>query len=532
MDSSQWPEVWEAVGRILEQTIVSTQLRAWIQPLELVTAQQINDDSELHIELGAQSEFGTQWIIDHHIQTLESAFSNVLGRQCKVKVKNLDKPKYIFSNEPQMELRAEPYPEFEEQKERRSFEPSRSKPQQPQLYFSEHENLSDNESLFDEPQFSSSDMLSDEPISVRMPKKPSSPTNEVYRSQQSPHPPSQQRDIGIDPRYIFDSFVVGASNQFAHATAVAVAERPGSQYNPLFLYSPPGLGKTHLLHAIGNHILIHNPKARVCYISAENFMNDLVESLQRKKMTEFRAKYRQSFDLLLIDDIQFIAGREATEEEFFHTFNALYGSKRQIVLSSDRPPKNIERLEERVRTRFEWGLVADIQPPEIETRIAILKSKAERDDIYLPDDVANFIATYVKQNVRELEGILIRLQAQASLTGAEISLEMAKRELHASVPEETSKLTVETIQNVVCKHFGIRLVELKGGGKTKSVALPRQVAMYLARKYTGMGYKEIGQSFGGKDHSTIMHACKKIETAYEGNHSEIRHAVEEIQNLL
>jgi len=334
-----------------------------------------------------------------------------------------------------------------------------------------------------------------------------------------------------DPRYTFESFVVGASNQFAHASALAVAEQPAKQYNPFFIYSPPGLGKTHLLHAIGNRWLQKNPNGRVAYLSAEKFVNELIDSLQHKRMAHFRAKYRDSFDIILMDDIQFIAGKNTSEEEFFHTFNALHSSKRQIVLTSDRPPKEIEKLEERVRTRFEWGLVADIGMPEIETRIAILKSKAERDDIYLPDDVATFIASFVKSNVRELEGVLIRLQAQASLTGAEISLEMAKHELKTAIPEESTHYTVESIQGAVARHFHIKVQDLRSTSKARKVALPRQIAMYLMRKYTELGLVEIGEYFGGKNHTTIMYACEKIEAELETN-GEIREAVESIQNLL
>src|SRR5262249_158183 len=262
------------------------------------------------------------------------------------------------------------------------------------------------------------------------------------------------------------------------------------QYNPLFLYSPPGLGKTHLLHAIGNYLVSQDPKARVAYLSAEKFVNELIDSLQHRRMPQFRSKYRDSYDMILIDDIQFIAGKNTSEEEFFHTFNALHSSKRQIIVTSDRAPKEIEGLQERVRTRFEWGLVADISPPEIETRIAILKTKAERDDIYLPDDVATFLASYIKTNVRELEGVLIRLQAQASLTGADISLESDKHELKAAVPEEGSHFTIESIQNAVAKHFHIKVQDLKSTTRSRNVAMPRQIGMYLVRKYTGLGFRE------------------------------------------
>ncbi len=266
-------------------------------------------------------------------------------------------------------------------------------------------------------------------------------------------------------------------------------------------------------------------------MSAEQFVNELIDSLQHRRMPEFRAKYRDSYDMILIDDIQFIAKKNTSEEEFFHTFNALHSSKRQIVLTSDRPPKEIEGLEERIRTRFEWGLIADITVPEIETRIAILKAKAERDDIYLPDEVSTFLATHIKSNVRELEGLLIKLQAQASLSGAEISLEMAKQELRLAIPEEGSHLTIESIQTAVAKHFRLKAQDFKSTSRSQSVAVPRQIAMYLIRKYTGVGYKEIGVYFGGKDHTTIMHAVKKIEAALETDRT-IREAVEAIQNLL
>lgn len=269
----------------------------------------------------------------------------------------------------------------------------------------------------------------------------------------------------------------------------------------------------------------------MAYLSAESFANDYIDSIKLNRMSEFRSRYRDSFDVLLVDDVQFLAGRKKTEEEFFHTFNALYGSKRQIVLTSDRSPKEIKDLEERILTRFEWGLVTDIQPPEIETRIAILKTKAECDDIYLPDDVANFLATHIKTNVRELEGVLVKLQAQASLTGAEISLEMAKDQLKNLVVDTTPQFTAENIQAAVAKYFGLRMSDLKSQTRTKNIALARQIAMFLVRKYTGLGYKEIGQHFGGKDHTTVIHACEKIERAMEDS-SDSRVLIEQVQNSL
>lgn len=335
----------------------------------------------------------------------------------------------------------------------------------------------------------------------------------------------------IDPAHTFESFVVGASNQFAHASCIAVAEKPAQEYNPLFLYGQPGLGKTHLLHAIANHFKSRRPGARVAYLSAEQFVNEFVEAIRNQQMPQFQNKYRNSYDMILIDDIQFLAGKERSEEEFFHTFNALQSSKKQIVVTSDRPPKDIEALEDRVKTRFLSGLVADIHAPEIETRIAILKHKSERDDVYLPDEVATFLASHIKSNVRELEGTLIKLKAQSSLTGAEISLEMAKRELKVAENETPPALSVESIQAAVARHYNIKISDLKGTSRTRTIARPRQIAIYLTRKYTDMGLKEIGSHFGGRDHSTILHACETIDTGLEQDPA-IREAVENIQNLL
>jgi chromosomal replication initiator protein len=354
----------------------------------------------------------------------------------------------------------------------------------------------------------------------------SRPAETLHESRPENRPENQ-----LDPEHTFDTYVVGASNQFAHASAIAVAEKPAQEYNPLFLYSAPGLGKTHLLHAIANHFKSRRPGAKVAYLSAEQFVNEMVEAVKTQQMTRFRNKYRNSYDMILIDDIQFLAGKERSEEEFFHTFNALHSSKRQIVVTSDRPPKEIKELEERVKTRFLCGLVADIQSPEIETRIAILKAKAERDDVYLPDEVATFLATHVKSNVRELEGMLIKLKAQASLTGAEISLEMARRELRINEEELAPTFTVESIQAAVARHYHLKIHDLKGASRARGVARPRQIAIYLTRKYTALGLKEIGAHFGGRDHSTVLHACETIETGIEADPA-IREAVEGIQNLL
>jgi len=314
----------------------------------------------------------------------------------------------------------------------------------------------------------------------------------------------------LNHRYTFDSFVVGASNQFAHAASRKVAERPGMTYNPLFLYGGVGLGKTHLLSAIGNYLSSHDPHIKIAYLSSEQFTNDVIHSIRYNKMAEFRNRYR-SVDALLIDDIQFIAGKERTQEEFFHTFNTLYSLNNQVVLSSDRSVKEIPDIEERLRSRFEMGLIADIQPPDLETKIVILRKKAELEKIDLPNDVGLLLASNINTNIRELEGSLIRLGAFSSLTGEEISVEMARRVLRDTIQDRQKLVTVDDVQRAVSERFQVRVIELKSKKRTKNLVLPRQIGMYLSRELTNLSYPEIGKAFGGKDHSTVMHACKQIE---------------------
>jgi chromosomal replication initiator protein len=326
--------------------------------------------------------------------------------------------------------------------------------------------------------------------------------------------PKNTSSININKKYTFDEFVSGSSNQFAYAAANAVANNPATTYNPLFIYGGVGLGKTHLVNAIGNAILQKNPEMRVCYYTSEKFMNELINSLRYAKMDEFRNKFR-SMDVLLIDDVQFIAGKERTQEEFFHTFNSLYESHKQIVVTSDKFPKEIPGLEERLRSRFEWGLIADIQSPDVETKQAILKIKAEQNGINLPEDVAFFLANSITSNVRELEGYLIRIGAYASLTSTSITLSMAKEILKNILVEKRREITVEEIQKVVAHYFNIKISDLKSAKRLKALVLPRQVAMYIARQLTSCSYPEIGEKFGGKDHSTIIHAIKKIDKKIE-----------------
>src|SRR4051812_24049839 len=315
---------------------------------------------------------------------------------------------------------------------------------------------------------------------------------------------------GLNPRYTFDAFIVGSSNQFAHAACRAVAEAPSRSYNPLFIYGGVGLGKTHLMHAVGQYVLRHDRALKLTYISSERFMNEMINAVRYDRILEFRERYR-SVDVLLVDDIQFIAGKEATQNEFFHTFNALYDSQKQIVISSDCPPREIPSLEERLRSRFEWGLIADIQAPDLETKIAILKKKADAEAVPLPDNVAIYIASKIKSNIRELEGSLIRLIAYASLTGKELSLGLAQEVLKNIIDHDEKAVTIEIIQKHVADYYNLKLVDLKSRNNSKSVAKPRQIAMFLCKSLTHASLPEIGRSFGGKHHSTVIHSIRKIE---------------------
>jgi chromosomal replication initiator protein len=323
-------------------------------------------------------------------------------------------------------------------------------------------------------------------------------------------PPIISGSAGLNPRYTFDTFIVGSSNQFAHAACRAVAEAPSRSYNPLFIYGGVGLGKTHLMHAVGQYVLQHDRNLKLTYISSERFMNEMINAVRYDRVLDFRARYR-SVDVLLVDDIQFLAGKEGTQTEFFHTFNALYDSQKQIVLSSDCPPHEIPALEERLRSRFEWGLTADIQSPDLETKVAILKKKAEAESVPLPDNVAMYIAGKIKSNIRELEGSLIRLIAYASLTGQEISLSLTQEVLKNIIEHDPRALTIEVIQKFVADYYNLKLVDLKSRNNSKSISTPRQIAMYLCKSLTHASLPEIGRSFGGKHHSTVIHSIRKVE---------------------
>jgi chromosomal replication initiator protein len=361
------------------------------------------------------------------------------------------------------------------------------------------------------------------PIAVRPTPPPPSPRVEPVR--RTPPPDD------LNPKHTFATFVVGPSNQLAHAAAVAAAGGGGRRYNPLFICGGTGLGKTHLVHAIAHRVFGERPEARIIYVSAERFTNDFITAIQHHRMDEFRAKHRQNCDLLLVDDIQFLAGREQTQEEFFHTFNALHAVDRQIVVTSDKYPQNLERMEERLVSRFSWGLVADIQVPELETRVAIVRNKAAQEGIALSDDVALYLAQMIRSNVRELEGTLIRLAAKSSLTGRPVDLAFARAEITATSPPRAQTMSVEDIQRAVCHHFHLRSTDLTSKDRHKSVAFARHVAMYLCKQRLKCSFPEIGRAFGNRDHTTVMSAVRKIE-AQRDSDPQVRAHLEALEKKL
>jgi chromosomal replication initiator protein len=416
---SLWARLIDAVSRKLP----AATLDSWVRTCRLVS---VEGD---HIKIGAPNRFSRDWLIQHHLETLQQAAQECLGGHPRVTV-----------------------------------------------------------------------VIDDTPLPVVDATPPFPPTRSA-----GPHVD------GLNPRYTFDSFVVGSSNQFAQAACQAVAELPSRAYNPLFIYGGVGLGKTHLLHAVGRQSVRLFPGMTVVYLSSERFTNELINAIRYDRTAEFRTRYR-TIDLLLIDDIQFISGKERTQEEFFHTFNDLYESRKQIIVSSDCSPKDIPEIEERLRSRFEWGLIADIQPPDFETRVAILKKKAAQERVRLADDVAYLIASRIKSNIRELEGSLTRMIAFCALTGREMGVDLAQEVLGDLWGEEEKVITIDQIQRKVAEFFGIKLSDLKAKSRTKAVAFPRQVAMYLARQLTHASLAEIGRAFGGKDHTTVLHAVDKIQT--------------------
>jgi len=369
-------------------------------------------------------------------------------------------------------------------------------------------------------------------LELRVETAPGAATDPAPEVPPGPRPPTPANGHPVEPltrdRYTFANFITGPSNQLAAAAAHSVSENPGRAYNPLFVFGKAGLGKTHLIHAVGHEILRKNPKARVQYQTTEQFVNDVVHGIQTKRMAEIRRIYR-ACDVLLIDDIQFIAGKEASQDEFFHTFNTLHGAQKQVVVTSDKLPHEMKDLEERIRSRFQWGLIVDLQPPELETRLAIVKKKAESDGIALPDDVAMFIAQSVRSNVRELEGCLIRVSAHATLSKQPMTVELAKTVLKDVLPAR-NRLTCDGILKATAQHFDVKIQDLRSSKRARAIALPRQIAMYLCRKLTAASYPEIGRALGGRDHTTAINAFKRVSERL--SEPELRRHVEEIERLL
>lgn len=375
----------------------------------------------------------------------------------------------------------------------------------------------------------------DKHVNVSFIIEESAPPEQIQPHKEPPAPVLNEEHIShmLNPKYTFDTFVIGSGNRFAHAASLAVAEAPARAYNPLFLYGGVGLGKTHLMHAIGHYILEHSPSSKVVYISSEKFTNEFINSIRDNRAESFRNKYR-NIDILLIDDIQFLAGKESTQEEFFHTFNALHEERKQIIISSDRPPKEIPTLEERLRSRFEWGLITDIQPPDLETRIAILRKKAKAENLDIPNEAMMYIANQIDTNIRELEGALIRVVAYSSLINQDITTHLAAEALKDIIPSSRPKMiTIQDIQQKVGEYYNLKLEDFKARKRTKAIAFPRQIAMYLSRELTDFSLPKIGDAFGGRDHTTVIHAHEKISKQMKADqdlHKIINNITERIKN--
>ncbi|MCE7790996.1 chromosomal replication initiator protein DnaA [Salipaludibacillus sp. CUR1] len=369
-----------------------------------------------------------------------------------------------------------------------------------------------------------------------LPKEDKKDELELFEKAKQPEKPSMQGNEEmpkhmLNPKYTFDTFVIGSGNRFAHAASLAVAEAPAKAYNPLFIYGGVGLGKTHLMHAIGHYVIDHNPDAKVVYLSSEKFTNEFINSIRDNKAVNFRNKYR-NVDVLLIDDIQFLAGKEQTQEEFFHTFNSLHEERKQIVISSDRPPKEIPTLEDRLRSRFEWGLITDITPPDLETRIAILRKKAKAENLDIPNEVMLYIANQIDTNIRELEGALIRVVAYSSLINQDMNADLAAVALKDIIPNsKPKKITIQDVQKSVAAAFQVKVEDLKAKRRTKTVAYPRQIAMYLSRELTDSSLPKIGDEFGGRDHTTVIHAHEKISRLFTAD-QELQQQIQEITEQL
>ena len=453
MEQSQLQAVWEQILNNMRDQLAASAFK-WLDPVKPLSL----TDSEL--VLGTQTGMAKDWITSHYLTILEDAVDAVLNRSRKITMKVVESP--APKEESQTVVSVVP------------AQRAHKEPENP-----------DQGNLFSDTSASGSE--------------------NGYM-----HIVAAGDGASLNPKYTFDTFVTGSSNRFAHAAAMAVAESPGKVYNPFFMYGGVGLGKTHLMHAIGNRVLHNHPEMRVLYVSSEQFTNEIIRSIQEGNAEKFRQKYR-NIDVLLVDDIQFLSGKTSTQEEFFHTFNTLHDSQKQIILSSDRPPREVERLEDRLRSRFEWGLITDIQAPDLETRIAILKNKAQLDHFSVPNDVMVYIASRIDSNIRELEGALTRVVAYASLIKKPITTDLVAEALKDVFPNnKTKEITMEVIQEIVASYFKMKIEDMHAKKRTRSIAFPRQIAMYLCRELTDTSLPQIGNFFGGRDHTTVIHACDKI----------------------
>lgn len=456
---------WERTLGLLKGKTSEQSYQTWLEPIRFL---EINDKS---IILGVPNKFFKNWIVEHYTNVITDALENVSNRKFSVEFAIMDNLDATV----------------------REAEKDKASPADSSADLPPETRRAKGETLAK--------------VGKPAESSPEEPKKHIFPFFKKALPTEEST---LNPKYTFDSFVVGPSNRFAHAAALAISESPAKAYNPLFIYGKVGMGKTHLMQAIGHQILKSRPNLKFIYISSEKFTNQLIGAIQNRTTIKFRQMYR-NVDLLLIDDIHFIAGKEATQEEFFHTFNTLYDAHKQIVVSSDRSPKDIPALEERLISRFEWGLVTDIQPPDIETRTAILRKKAEREGVAAPDDVTYFIAENFRTNIRELEGALIRVAAYAKLDGRDITLDFVKQALRDVLRENERKVTIELIQQKVAQYFEIRVSDLRNKRRTKAIAYPRQIAMFLSRDLTDSSLPEIGEQFGGRDHSTVIYAYEKIQ---------------------
>lgn len=507
----QQNNLWNDVLKRLEKRINRPSFNTWLRPTSLLAI------TDQNVQIGVPDDVFVYWLGEHYVHVITEILTDLLGIQPEISFVVMEHDENIGHLTPSESI-VNPFPQEQSELQQTTFHFVPPPPRAAPLPVKESAPRVLAEALQTIPLVRQSTL----PVQT-LPEKRPSIGHVTIKEREHGEP-------GINPRYTFDSFVVGNSNRFAHAAALAVADQMAVNYNPLFIYGGVGLGKTHLLHAIGNHVAALRPTTRILYLSSEQFINDFIASIREDRNASFRNKYR-SIDLLLIDDIQFIARKERTQEEFFHTFNTLYHDRKQIVLTSDCPPKKIPTIAEQLRSRFEWGLIADIQQPDLETRVAILKKKAENHRIHLPDDIALYIATQVKTSIRELEGCLSKFNAYTSLNGQAPTLESTRNMLHDVFDATPKKITIELVQQAVARHYQVALDALKAHGRSREVSLPRQVAMYLSRELTNLSLPDIGRSFGGRDHTTVLYACKQIEKL-QANDAAVKKSVMQLRNLI